>query len=108
MGKLEKIERFIAKGKGDKVAAITHDGDKTVRLAAIAGLGRLIDQEVSLNTLVSMMEDEDPDIRKAVVTALGETKGSYVETKLRYCLSNEKDEQVLEAARNSLAKIKNA
>lgn len=108
MGKLEKIEKYAAKGKADKLAALAHDSDKSVRLDAVSSLGKLTSNEVSLNTLVGMMDDSDADIRKAVAVALGESRGSYVETQLRYCLSHEKDEQVLEAARNSLEKIKNS
>lgn len=106
MGKIEKIEKLTQKGKVGKLISLAGDKDKDVRVAAIAGLGKLAENEDSLNALIGMMENEDPDIRKAVVTALGDSKGSYVETKLRYCMSHEKDSQVLEAAREALKKIR--
>ncbi len=106
MGKIEKIEKLAQKGKASKLVSFTRDKDKSVRLAAIAGLSKVVENEDALNTLVGLMEDEDQDIRKAVVTALGESKGSYVETKLSYCLSHEKDPQVLEAAREALKKVR--
>ena len=40
MGKLEKIEKCVQKGKEDELVKLVHDRDKNVRLAAIAGLGR--------------------------------------------------------------------
>lgn len=82
--------------------ALAGDSDKEVRVAAIKGLGKLSENEDALNTLVNMEEDSDADIREAVVTALGDATGSYVETQLSYCLGHEKDPKVLEAARNSL------
>ena len=30
MGKIEKIQRFVEKGKVDKLAAITHENDKEI------------------------------------------------------------------------------
>ena len=52
------------------------------------------------------MDDPDANIRRAVVLALGNGHGSYVETQLQYCLEHEKDGQVLEAAREALRKVK--
>ncbi|EET62713.1 hypothetical protein BRYFOR_05063 [Marvinbryantia formatexigens DSM 14469] len=106
MGKLDKIQKYVKKGKADKLAAIAYEKDKEARLAAIEGLGELISDEKALNTLVAILEDEDADVRRAVATALGKSEGSYVETQLRYCLGHEKDETVLEAARKSLERIK--
>lgn len=108
MSKIEKIEKYIKAGKVDKLVSLSRNDDKSVRLAAIAGLGKLIEHEASLNALVSMTEDEDADIREAVVTAFGESDSSYVETKLTYCISNEKETKVLEAAKRSLAKVREA
>ncbi|MDO4339990.1 MAG: HEAT repeat domain-containing protein [Eubacteriales bacterium] len=107
MSKLEKIRKYVEKGKADKLIAITHEKDKEIRIAAIEGLGDLIGSEKALNTLVAMLDDQDADIRRAVVHALGKSEGSYVETQLQYCLSHEKNETVLETARESLTKVKN-
>ena len=35
MSKLEKIQKYVEKGKVDKLIAITHEKDKEVRIAAI-------------------------------------------------------------------------
>lgn len=106
MGKLEKIEKYAKKGNADKIVKLAGDKDKEIRMAAIEGLGEVISNEKALNTLVSMMKDEDADIRRAVAAALGKSEGSYVETQLRFCLSHEKDERVLETAKESLEKVR--
>ncbi len=97
MGKTDKINKLTEKGKTDKLAALAKDKDREVRLAAIEGLQKTPETEASLNTLIGMLDDSDAEIRKAVVTTLGYSRGSYVETHLHYCLSHEKDESVLEA-----------
>lgn len=106
MGKIEKIEKLAGKGKGEKLVKFMGDKDKEVRLAAIAGVAGMIENEDVRNTIVSLTEDADPDIRKAAITALGTGTGSYVETRLRYCLTHEKDEKVLQAVRDALANQK--
>lgn len=106
MGKIEKIEKLAGKGKSGKVLKFVSDKDKEVRLAAIAGVAGMIEDEDVRNTIVGLTEDGDPDIRKAAITALGAGSGSYVETRLRYCLTHEKDEKVLQAVRDALANQK--
>lgn len=102
MGKIEKIQKLAGKGKGEKILKFVGDKDKEVRLAAIAGVAGMIEDEDVRNTVVRLTEDGDPDIRKAAITALGSGRGSYVETRLRYCLTHEKDEKVLQAVRDAL------
>lgn len=106
MGKIEKIEKLAGKGKAEKVLKFFGDKDKEVRLAAIAGVSGMIENEDVRNAIVGLTEDADPDIRKAAITALGTGSGSYVETRLRYCLTHEKDEKVLQAMRDALANQK--
>lgn len=105
MGKIEKVEKLVEKGKTDKLAAMAQDKDKEVRLAAIEGLGKIPLTEDSQNILIRMIEDPDPEIRKAIVTSLGLSGDSYVETHLRLLLSQEKDVDVVAAIREALAKI---
>lgn len=56
MGKIEKIQRFVEKGKVDKLAAITHENDKEIRMAAVDGLGKLIENEMALYALAGVMD----------------------------------------------------
>lgn len=53
MGKIDKIEKYVKKGKADKLAA----------LAAISGLEKLISDEQSLNALIGMLENGDTEIK---------------------------------------------
>lgn len=86
--------------------ALAHDTDKEVALAAISGLEKMISNEHSLNALVGMLEDEEPEIRKAAATALGSASGSYVETRLSYYIRYETDPEVLQAEKDAMARIK--
>ncbi len=55
------------------------------------------------------MEDEPgPEIRKAIIVALGNSGDSYVETHLRLSLTHETDESIKTAIREALAKIEAA
>lgn len=106
MGKIDKIEKYVKSGKVKKVITLALNDDKEVRLAAIAGLGKLVESEDAMNALINMMDDIDVDIREAAVTALGESRDSYVETQLSYCISHDKEAKVIDAAKKSLEKIR--
>ncbi len=58
MGKLEKIEKCVQKGKEDELVKLVHDRDKNVRLAAIAGLGRA-GKDNACNVLITLLLDDD-------------------------------------------------
>ncbi len=105
MGKIDKVNKLVEKGKTDKLASLAQDRDKEVRLAAIEGLGRVPLTEDSQNILVRMIDDPDPEIRRAIVTSLGLSGDSYVETHLRLRLSQEKDASVIPAIREALGRI---
>ncbi|MCD7842738.1 MAG: HEAT repeat domain-containing protein [Lachnospiraceae bacterium] len=105
MGKIDKVAKLVEKGKTDKLIALAQDKDKEVRLAAIEGLGQVPQTEDSQNVLIRMEEDPDPEIRKAIIKTLGLSGDSYVITHLRLSLSHEKDESVVAAIREALAKI---
>ncbi|MCD8148307.1 MAG: HEAT repeat domain-containing protein [Clostridiales bacterium] len=102
MGKIEKIEKYAAKGKMDKLTVLAHDPEKTIRIAVAEKLANMTENATALNILVQMVRDQDADVRKAAVTALGKGSGSYVVTQLQYCLAHEQEEEVLKAAKNSL------
>lgn len=62
MGKLEKIEKCVQKGKEDELVKLVHDRDKNVRLAAIAGLGRA-GKDNACNVLITLLLDDDPECK---------------------------------------------
>ncbi|MCD8096736.1 MAG: HEAT repeat domain-containing protein [Lachnospiraceae bacterium] len=107
MAKIDKISRYVKKAKTAKLRAIAlFDGDISIRLAAIEGLGKLAESEAVENALISMLGDNDPDIRAAASSALGNARSSYACVQLEHYYENEKDEKVLDAARVSLIKMK--
>ncbi len=105
MSKLDKIQKDIEKGKESALIKLASDKDKEVRLAAIAGMGK-IGKDDSFNAMVpSMLIDEDPDIRAAAATALGVMKNAHASAHLRYYLEREKDEKVVAAIRSAIAAL---
>lgn len=105
MSKLEKIQKDIEKGKESALIKLSKDKDKEVRLAAIAGMGK-IGKDDSFNAMVpDMLTDEDPDIRAATALALGVMKNAHASAHLRYYLEREKDEKVTAAIRTAIASL---
>jgi len=105
MSKLDKIQKSIEKGKEAPLVKLANDKDKEVRLAAIAGMGK-IGKDDSFNIMVpSMLLDEDPDIRSAAALALGEMKNPHASAHLRYYLEREKDEKVADAIRKAITSL---
>lgn len=104
MGKLQKIEKLILKGKEPELIKLSGDKDKAVRLAAIQGLGK-VGKDDSFNALIAEMQDEDSDIRAMCVESLGLLKNSRADTHLRYLLQHEKNGDVIFAAKKALAQL---
>ena len=60
MSKLEKVEKAIEKGKEAALIKLAQDKDEEVRLAAIAGMGK-IGKDDSFNFIVpDMLTNDDP------------------------------------------------
>ncbi len=105
MGKLEKIQKCVEKGKEGALVKLSSDKDKEVRLAAIAGMGK-IGKDDSFNAMVpAMLIDEDPDIRAAAAEALGVMQNVHASAHLRYYLEREKDEKVIAAIHNAISAL---
>ena len=90
MGKLEKIEKCVQKGKEDELVKLVHDRDKNVRLAAIAGLGRA-GKDNACNVLITLLLDDDPEIRSASASALGDLGDPRAHTLLMHHLGVESE-----------------
>lgn len=105
MGKLEKIQKDLEKGKEAPLIKLSRDKDKEVRLAAIAAMGK-IGKDDSFNAMVpDMLTDDDPDVRAATALALGEMKNAHASAHLRYYLEREKDAKVVAAIRSAIAAL---
>ena len=93
---------MCSKRKRRRADRLSQDKEKKVRVAAIAGLGQ-VGKGDAYNHLVTMMEDEDPEIRIACIKALGVMKDAAADTPLRHQMSKDTDEAVTAAMRDTLA-----
>lgn len=105
MAKLDKIQKCVDKRKESALIKLAHDKDKEVRLAAIAGMGK-IGRDDSMNDLIGMLHDADADIRAACATALGEIKNDHAEAHIQYQLGKEQDEKAQQAMKNALVMLR--
>ena len=105
MSKLNKVEKCIEKGKDEELVKLAQDKDLEVRLAAIAGLGKMSGKDSASNALISMMTDAEPKVRAACAAAMGELRVDRADTHLRYHLEREKDPQVIEAMEQALSAL---
>ncbi len=106
-GKMEKVAKAVEKGKEAGLLKLAHDKDKTVRLSAIAGMGK-IGKDDSFNLLIPMLSEEDPDVRAAAAAALGTMGNEHANAHLRYRLEREKDPNVLSAIKTAITQVGNA
>ncbi len=105
MSKLDKVQKYVDKSKEAGLIKLANDKDKEVRLAAIAGMGK-IGKDDSFNVLISMMADPDPDIRAADAAALGAMKNEHADAHLRHRLELESDARVTQAIKDALLNIR--
>ena len=105
MSKLDKVEKAIEKGKEAALIKLAQDKDEEIRLAAIAGMGK-IGKDDCFNFIVpDMLTNDDPKIRAAAATALGEMDNEHASAHLRYYLEREKDATVITAMKNAIAAL---
>lgn len=100
-----KIQKLSEKRKSDKIGRYLTSGDIDVVKAAINALGVLQD-ETSVNLLSPLIEDNNPEIRKAAAIAFANGGTEYAKTLLQHQLTKEKDENVKEVIRQSIHGIK--
>lgn len=107
MSKLEKVEKAIEKGKEAALIKLAYDKDEEVRLAAIAGMGK-IGKDDSFNAIVpDMLTSDDAKIRAAAAAALGEMNNEHASAHLRYYLEREKDATVIAAMKKAISSLSN-
>ena len=105
MSKLEKVEKAVEKGKEAALIKLAHDKDEEVKLAAIAGKGK-VGRDDAFNAIVpDMLTDDDPKVRAAAALALGEMNNDHASAHLRYYLEREKDATVIEAIKKAISSL---
>lgn len=102
---LSKVEKLVAKKKDADLAKLTGSKDEAVRLAAIAGLGK-VGGEAGYNTLVTLLRSPDPQTRIAVANAMGELADPKLRAHIEHLAKSEKDQKVAAALLSTLGKIK--
>ena len=107
MSKLEKIEKYVAGHMEEKLVKLAQDKDQEVRLAAIAGLGK-VGKDDGFNLLITLLSDGDPQLRAASARALGELGNEHATAHLTYRLEHETDAEVAAAIKEAVAALHNA
>lgn len=107
MSKLEKIEKYVAGHKEEKLVKLAQDRDQEVRLAAIAGLGK-VGKDDGFNLLITLLSDGGPQLRAASARALGELGNEHATAHLTYRLEHETDAEVAAAIKEAVAALHNA
>lgn len=105
MSKLEKVEKAIEKGKEATLIKLAHDKDEEVKLAAIAGMGK-VGKDDSFNAMVpDMLTDSDPKVRAAAAEALGVMQNEHASAHLRYYLEREQDATVIASIKKAISSL---
>ena len=86
-------------------AKLAQDKDLEVRLAAIAGLGKMSGKDTACNALISMMTDPEPKIRAACAEAMGQLGDDRAATPPRHPPEQEKDPQAAQAMHSALSAL---
>ena len=107
MSKLEKVEKAIEKGKEAALIKLAHDKDEEVRLAAIAGMGKIGKDDSSNAIVPDMPTSDDAKIRAAAAEALGVMNNEHASAHLRYYLEREKDATVIAAMKKAISSLSN-
>lgn len=107
MSKLEKIEKYVAGHKEEKLVKLAQDKDQEVRLAAIAGLGK-VGKDDGFNLLITLLSDGDPQLRAVSARALGELGNEHATAHLTHRLEHETDAEVAAAIKEAVAALHNA
>ena len=101
---VEKIQKLVEKKKSDKIIKYLGASETEVVVAALEGLSEVNDEE-SVNSIASMIDNAAPQVRSAAAKALGEIGTEYAKTYLQHRAATEKDEKVKEAIMTALHAI---
>lgn len=101
---IEKIYKLTEKRKSDKIISFLDSSDEEVVMAALDALSEIQDED-SVNSIASMIDDDSPRIRIAAAESLGKLGSEYAKTYLQHRLFSEKDEAVIDAIKKALKSL---
>lgn len=102
-GKIEKIHKLDTKHKTASIIKLMEGkhSDAEVICAALEALGDIADED-SLNEITHYLEHEDPAIRTKACCVAAKLNTDYLNTRVRYQMSQEKDPEVKKAIQEAL------
>lgn len=102
-GKIEKIHKLDTKHKTASIIKLMEGkhSDTEVICAALEALGDIADED-SLNEITHYLEHEDPAIRTKACCVAAKLNTDYLNTRVRYQMSQEKDPEVKKAIQEAL------
>ncbi len=103
---VKKIEKWTKRKKTAKLLKAMSSEEKDIRLALAKALGT-IENEDSVNGLVGLLRDVDPEIRVAAIESLRNVGNNRSTEFVRYLVNNDNDENVRKVASEALNILKN-
>lgn len=102
---VNKIEKWAKKNNAGKLLKALNSEEKDIRLALARALGTFVSED-SVNGLVALLRDTDPEIRSAAAESLGKVGNSRSVEFVRYLVNNDSDENVRRIASEALNVLK--
>lgn len=103
--KMSKVEKAIKTNNAHKLIELSGNNDMAVCLAAIAGLGKVRDDNAT-NFLISRLQNVEPKIRIAIAQALGMIGNVHTKAHLSAQMNKETEPEVREAFGAAMSNIK--
>ena len=100
-----KVDKAVEKRNPGALIELAQSKDAALRLAAIAGLGKVGGDE-STNYLVTQLGNAEPTVRVAVADALGAIGDMHTKAHVSAQISRETDPLVKDAMCKAMANIK--
>jgi HEAT repeat protein len=103
----EKINKYVAKGKLNKLIAIADGKDADLAKAAIMAMAQ-IKKDESFNYLVVNLRNKNKELRLAAIEALGNIGFERGKSHLTHIADTETDQEIAAAARAAYIKLADA
>lgn len=102
---IKKIEKMEKKRRSDKIVKFLSSSDEEVVEAALNALSRIGD-EIAINSVTPMIDNENIEIRKSAIKAIGTIGTEYSKTYLQHRMTKESDEEVKALILDTIHSIK--